>query len=706
MQNLIIVRTLSDVEGLKTYLIENDFISFDTETTGVEKSSQIIGMSFSADPETGYYVILQYWDNAKGVLIEMETNKAAKELVTILKDKNIIMHNAVFDCDMVNNNYAVDLMPAVHTDTMILSHLLDENRRHGLKELGATIFGEDAKDEYKAVKESVLKNGGVLTRDLYELYKADPEVMAQYGAKDAILTIKLFYHFVPQLIEQGLDKFFYEDESMPQLRGPTYHLNTTGLKVDQDRLQKLRGELEADCMEARAFVYKEIVPIVADKYPGTTKAKTFNIDAPKQLAWLLFEVLGNDFGTLTKGGKDATKALELKVPYLPSDKRAWIRAVKDSLGQIYADAAYNPKTEKLGRPKKVAEWWHYTQCGRETLGRLSTKYKWVEVFLKYKQDSKLLGTYVLGIQSRVRYGIIRPSFLQHGTTSGRYSSRNPNFQNLPRDDKRVKACIVARPGNVLIGADFSQLEPRVFASVSQDPTLMNCFSSGDDFYSVVGASVFSKTGYSLNKDEPGSFAKTFPQLRDRAKVFALATPYGRTAAQQAMTMGIAREESQSLIDNYFYRYPSVLVMMLKQHEEAKSTGLVYSIYGRPRRIPAAVDIPKIYGKNTEHSELPYEARTLLNLAMNHAVQGTAANIMNRAAIAICQEIAHNAQNDPRWANVRMVMQVHDEIILEGPEALQYVMADMLRDRMENTVSLPGVDLVAKPIIGKDLASLK
>jgi DNA polymerase-1 len=105
---------------------------------------------------------------------------------------------------------------------------------------------------------------------------------------------------------------------------------------------------------------------------------------------------------------------------------------------------------------------------------------------------KLLNTYIKGLGSKVQYGIIRPNFLQHGTTSGRYASRNPNFQNLPRDDERIKQCVTARPGKVFVSADQSQLEPRVFASYSQDKRLMDAFNGASDFYSVVGMEVYDK----------------------------------------------------------------------------------------------------------------------------------------------------------------------------------------------------------------------
>jgi DNA polymerase I-like protein with 3'-5' exonuclease and polymerase domains len=699
MEKLIIVKTLKELKELEYYLNDKDYISYDVETTGTDKEAQVIGFSICADIDVGYYVILSFWDGASNKICDLETKKGAKAFIERLVGKSLVMQNAPFDCARTRENFGVELMPYVVHDTLVGGHLLNENRLNGLKERAVELYGADERKEQAAMKASVEKNGGMLTKANYELYKADADLIAEYGAKDAIMTLKIFYNDVPLLFEQKLDKFFYDDETMPLLRGPTYDMNTTGLRVDPEKLQKLKETLEAECLDAKGFIYKEITPLVKDKYPGTSKAKTFNIGSSKQLAWLLFIHLNRPFNTLTKGGRELCKALNMKLPYTLSAKKEFIQTVSEHKGEIYADGKYNPKTKKQGRPKKVGDPWNYLQCGKVTLALLAPKYKWVEKFMEYAKNMKLLNTYVLGIQGKMKYNVIHPNFLQHGTTSGRYSCKHPNFQNLPRDDKRVKACIIARPGNVFVGADYAQLEPRVFASTSRDETLCGCFARGEDFYSVVGAPIYGKTDCSMFKSDANSFAKKHPKLRDDSKIIALATPYGRTAFQQAATMGITTDEAQDLINKYFEAYPKVELMMLESHEQAKKHGVVYNLFGRPRRMPEAMEIPEIYG-NASHGELPYTARNLLNLAMNHRVQSTAASIMNRAAIACWKGIQQFN------GLVKIVLQVHDELVLEGPEHLKEQMVKILKDAMENTTKLPGVDLVAEPKIALNLADLK
>lgn len=700
MEKLNLIKTTEELSNLINYLQDKNFIAYDIETTGTEKGSTIIGFSVCADIDEAFYVICARWDVDQKKLI---TNEAIEfqiivDLLELLKTKDIICHNGVFDCMHTADNFGVSLIDSLHTDTMILGHLLNENRHNGLKELGISIFGEDAAAEQLAMKESVSKNGGVLTKEKYELYKADANLIGKYGAKDTILTLKLFYTFIPQLESEGLFDFFY-DECMPLFKGPTYDLNTIGLRVDLDKLQSLRGTLEVECAESKAFIERETYNYVKDKYPGTGKSNKFNIGSSKQLAWLIFDVLGCEFKTLTDGGRELCKVLETPIPYSPLAKRNFIQQLRDLKVKKFEYSTYDYKKKKHSKKREVSDYWHYLKCDKDTLGKYKHKYKFLEKLLEYAKNQKILTTYVMGIQSRVNYGIIRPSFLQHGTTSGRYSCKNPNFQNLPRTEKRVKSCIVSRQGRVFVGADYSQLEPRVFASVSGDERLLKSFKDGDDFYSVIGVEIFGKQGCSLKKNDPNSFAVKHPDLRDKAKVVALSSAYGTTAFKMAPALGKSTSEAQEIIDDYFESFPSVKQMMLDAHEYAKKHGSVYNLFGRPRRMPDAKNIGKLYG-TTKHVDLPYEARNVLNLAVNHTIQSTGASIVNRASIEVYRFLKTNG------IEAHIVLNVHDELVLECDEKDADLVKLILKECMENSVVLKGVDLIAEPKIAYNLADLK
>jgi DNA polymerase I-like protein with 3'-5' exonuclease and polymerase domains len=681
-ENQIIIKTIEDFEPLFNYIQNFDYIAFDTETTGLYHGAEVIGISICAESDIAFYVVLSYWCVEQKKLIELDTCLKMCEFLHILKTKKLIAHNAIFDCSKLYDIYRIDLMPSVYCDTMILSHTLNEERSNKLKDLGASVYGESALEEQTAMKASVHQNGGSLTKKCHEMYKADPDLLGMYGAKDALLTLNLFYEFIPQLMAQGLDKFFFDDECMPLLRGPTYDMNTTGLKVDIQKLQELKGSLEVEIAASGAFIANEIKDLVKDKYPGAKKTNMFNINSNQQLAWLLFERLNNDFPSLTDTGLALCKFLHLN-PYTIKDRKTFISTCKDFKGQPW-------NSRKIGDP------WQYMSANADSLSIFEDKYAWIKKLLEQKKNQKILSTYVIGIQEKIEYGIIRPRFNQSGTTSGRYSSNDPNFQNLPRDDKRIKSCIVSRPGKVFVGADYSQLEPRVFASISQDPRLLECFAKGEDFYSVVGAPIFGIEGLSMFKDDPNSFAIKHKVLRQIAKSFALATAYGTTASKQAKVLSKTVDECKGIIDKYFASYPNVEHMMLDAHEQAKNTGIVYGLYGRPRRIPEAMKIPK----GINHGELPYESRNLLNLAMNHIVQSTAASIVNRAAIAFCGVVKELG------LDAKIVLQVHDSLVIECPESDASQVSVILKDCMELTTILPGVTLIAEPEIANSLADLK
>lgn len=683
-EELIIIDTAAEAVELIKYIRNHDYVAYDTETTGLQKDTGIVGISVSAEVHKGYYIPLAWWNKETKQLdyCSEDLSHETINLLQLLCHKHLIMHNALFDVEKTLLNFNVDLMPALHTDTMVLAHLVDENRRVGLKDLAASIFGISEKKEQEEMSKSVHDNGGQYTKLNKEMYKADRDILARYGAKDTILTLKLFYHLIPQLFEQGLDKFFYEDECMPLLKTAIYQLNTVGLKVDVEELKALRVSLEEEVVMLEAKIKAEIYPYVKDKYPGTTPTNTFNIGSPQQLSWLLFSVLNNEFDKLTEGGRKMAKELMDKVPYSSADKRRFLHKLK-----------------LKGLPEHK-----YLKCDKTTLQAYEDIYPWVRLLLSYKKAEKILGTYVIGILDRLHYGVIYPGFRQTGTSGTRLSSNNPNFQNLPSGDKRIKNCIVARNNRIFVGADFEQLEPRIFTAQSQDVALLHAFANKQDPYSTLAMKVFNKTGYSVKKADDNFFGKKYPQLRQVGKEGFLAFPYGTTpfkfkeTVKNKARIDLSIEECKDFRTNYFEEFSGVSNMISSAHEEVINTGVVYNMFGRPRRIPDAKFVKRLDWKNPLN--LDYEHRTLLNLAMNFKVQGTAGSLVNRACIAFVRK------SRELGLDANIVMQIHDEIIVECNESQSAQVADLLKESMINTVKLPGVELIADPKIGKRLSDLK
>lgn len=687
-EELIVIESVQEIKDLITYLEPFDFIAYDTETTGLQKDTEIIGLSVCAEINKAFYIPLSWWIPQESRLqySDPQIKEETIKLLKFLQTKSLIMHNAIFDVEKTDINFKVNLLEPLHTDTMILGHLLNENRRNGLKDLAASIFGEDEKKEQEEMKASVIANGGIWSESkkdpIKEFFKADKYILARYGAKDTILTLKLFLHMVPILFEENLDKFFYEDESMPQLKTVTYELNTVGLKLDMDRLNNLKAELEKEIILLEADIRKEITPYVLEKYPGTKPKNTFSVTAPQQLSWLMFIRLEETFDKLTDGGRKVAKGLIGRIPYSLGDKKRFIQACKD--------ANLNPAK--------------FLKCDKVLLEQYEDKYDWVKKLLDLRKAEKLLSTYVEGIKSRAHYGCIYPSFKQIGTKGTRMSSSNPNFQNLPRDDKRVKSCVIARPGCKLVGADYEQLEPRIFASLSQDAILLAGFKNKEDPYSLIAMEIFNIIGYSANKNDPNYFGKHYPILRLVGKEAFLSIAYGNTPYRFKETIKnktkvvMPVEECESIITNYFIKLVGVSDFVKKSHERAVTTGKVYNLFGRPKNIPDALFLKRLDWRNP--LQLEYEYRKPLNLAVNSQIQNTAGSVINRCSIAFCNKI--KSLN----LDARIVMQVHDELIVEVVEHQAKQVADILKDCMENTVKLPGVDLIADPKIGDRVSDLK
>ncbi len=693
---LIIIDTIEGIKELEVYLQDKEYIAYDCETTGLTKRDNVIGFSVCAEADKAYYVIIAEWNKDEKKLEFLPgTFEFSQDLISRILRKSLIMHNGTFDCMMAEAFFKIKLIGSLHTDTMVLAHLLNENRRVGLKFLAAEYFGEDSTIEAKEMRASVIANGGSVTKKNFEMYKADSQLIAKYGAKDAWLTFMLFQELIIELDAQGLYKFFYEDESMPLLRGPTYELNNTGIQVDIKTLLTLKKSLEAESAEALAFIQAETSKHIAEKYPGTNKKTTFNIESNQQLAWLLFGKLGLEFGNLTKGGKAICRELGLNLPYTFSARRDFIARCLNSVGEVYEPAAIiNGKRKNA---KKIKEPWGYIEVDKKTLKKLAPKYKWIEQLLIYKSKQKLLHTYVEGVESRVQYGILHPQYLQHGTVTGRYSSKNPNLQNLPRDDQRVKNCFVARPGKSFVSADFSQLEPRTFAYYSKDDKLMSAFNGDTDFYSVVGMEVYDKFDCTPQKDgTPDAFGVKYKKYRDLSKVIALASAYGATPNKLATTTNKSIDDTAQDMEKYFERFPGVQKMMLEAHELAKRDGFVTNLFGRMRRLPNAQLITKHYGK-TKHWDLPYEARQVLNAACNFRIQSTGASIVNRSAIAFHQACLS--------AGIQciLVSQIHDELVAECNTEDSEAVAILLQNSMENTIQLEGIRFEAIPRITQTLA---
>jgi len=258
-------------------------------------------------------------------------------------------------------------------------------------------------------------------------------------------------------------------------------------------------------------------------------------------------------------------------------------------------------------------------------------------------------------------GRVHTSYNQTGTSTGRLSSADPNLQNIPvrtEEGRRIRQAFVAPDGCVLVAADYSQIELRIMAHLSGDEGLRRAFADGRDIHRATAAEVLGKEPDAVTSEE-----------RRAAKAINFGLIYGMSAFGLARQLGIAREEAGRYIERYFDRYPGVRRYMDASRQNAKDNGYVETLYGR------RLYVPEIGSRNNQRRQAAERA------AINAPMQGTAADIIKRAMIAIhrwCEEAERGA---------RLIMQVHDELVFEVAEDRLDQATAAIREHMQSAAEL-------------------
>ena len=262
------------------------------------------------------------------------------------------------------------------------------------------------------------------------------------------------------------------------------------------------------------------------------------------------------------------------------------------------------------------------------------------MILRHRELSKLKSTYTdrLPVQVNPVTGRVHTSYHQAVTATGRLSSSDPNLQNIPvrtPAGRKIRRAFIAAPGNVLLAADYSQIELRIMAHLSGDTALLAAFTAGRDIHRATAAEVF---GVALSD--------VSPEQRRSAKAINFGLIYGMSAFGLARQLGIERRAARRYMDTYFERYPAVKAHMDATRLSAKETGYVETVFKR------RLYLPDINSRNAARRQ--YAERTAINAPM----QGTAADIIKQAMIEIDQKLLRSEKN------IRMIMQVHDELVFE------------------------------------------
>lgn len=318
--------------------------------------------------------------------------------------------------------------------------------------------------------------------------------------------------------------------------------------------------------------------------------------------------------------------------------------------------------DKLGLPVIQKTPKGAPSTNEEVLEELAFSHELPKVLVEHRGLSKLKSTYTDKLPQMVnpQTGRVHTSYHQAVTATGRLSSSDPNLQNIPirnEEGRRIRQAFIAREGFTVVAADYSQIELRIMAHLSQDQGLINAFTQGKDIHRSTAAEIF---GVAL--DDVTS------EQRRNAKAINFGLIYGMSAFGLSRQLGIGRADAQSYMDLYFKRYPGVQTFMHDIREKAKAQGYVETLFGRRLYLP---DINSSNGMRRKAAE---------RVAINAPMQGTAADIIKRAMIQLDQKL----QNDP---DIAMIMQVHDELVFEVRSEKVAFYSELIKTQMESAAGL-------------------
>ncbi len=318
--------------------------------------------------------------------------------------------------------------------------------------------------------------------------------------------------------------------------------------------------------------------------------------------------------------------------------------------------------DKLGLPVIQKTPKGAPSTNEEVLEELAFSHELPKVLVEHRGLSKLKSTYTDKLPQMVnpQTGRVHTSYHQAVTATGRLSSSDPNLQNIPirnEEGRRIRQAFIAREGFTVVAADYSQIELRIMAHLSQDQGLINAFTQGKDIHRSTAAEIF---GVAL--DEVTS------EQRRNAKAINFGLIYGMSAFGLSRQLGIGRADAQNYMDLYFKRYPGVQTFMHDIREKAKAQGYVETLFGRRLYLP---DINSSNGMRRKAAE---------RVAINAPMQGTAADIIKRAMIQLDQKL----QNDP---DIAMIMQVHDELVFEVRSEKVAFYNELIKTQMESAADL-------------------
>ena len=509
---------------------------------------------------------------------------------------------------------------------------LSEEREHKLEKL-KSIFASDKKfigQELKTALKSLLREGIDLNGDLFDTllahYLINPdmrhdrtvlsetylgkklelhpkgkfsewpeETKIKILCEDADIGLQLHDHFKTELQRDNL-KTLFEEIEIPLLR-VLAQMELNGIRLDTKYLSELSTEFSSQIEGLEQQIYDKA-------------GETFNIGSPKQLGIVLFENL-----QLSK----------------------------------------KPKKTKTGQ----------YATGEDILTELAKEHQIAKDILAYRSLSKLKSTYVdaLPLQVNPNTQRVHTEFMQTVAATGRLSSVNPNLQNIPirtAQGRRIRQAFIAKDEDyILLAADYSQIELRIIAALSEENTMMAAFDSDQDIHADTASRVFNVSIDAVNREQ-----------RSQAKTVNFGILYGVSAFGLSNQTNLSRSESKELIELYYKTYPKLTSFIADQVEQAREKGYVNTVMGRKRYLAGIQSSNAIVRSAAERN------------AINAPIQGSAADIIKKAMIDIHSELMEKKMNS------KMLLQVHDELVFDAHKTEIESLKKLITERMENAFKLP------------------
>jgi DNA polymerase I-like protein with 3'-5' exonuclease and polymerase domains len=756
-KSYITVNSKETLKELQEHIEKSELVAYDTETDSLNpRKGSIIGFSVSGEIGKGYYMPIREWkeDHLEELTIAgFNADRVAQRVISMLLDKKLVMHNASFDIRFTKNFYGINLLPALYADTGLLVHTVREEGAFGFgnpfglksiakmvqKDIGLNVE-EEANEEQLELKASIKANGGSTSKENFEIFKADMEVLSKYAAADTDLTLRIYEYFLKLLKEENLEKFFFEDEVMPLYKEVTVPMEDHGVRVDVSLMEEVKAKILVDLKKYSELVTTSlladpkiriwVIERACEAYPPKNKG-TFaqrllelsNIEltkSDKTGKYVLNKATINmlpdgDLKSFLITGSTDFLTLDQKVRTSISlwkednDGQFFNIQSKDQLGKIAFDVLGLKPLSSTTKGK--------AQFDEDMIQSISDQFEWANYLRIYNKLTKIKSAYIDRFLDSSEDERFYPYFKQNGTVSGRYGS---DLQQLPKPlepgqdediimeyTNIVRAFFICDDGYKLLDTDYASLEPRVFSTVAGDPGLKEIFNNDLDFYSHIAIKTEKLEGVSAHTKAPNFLKKVDPVKRQTAKSYSLGVPYGMSGYALAMSLKVSKEEGQRLVEGYLEGFPQLREWRENSRKFVKENGYIRNKVGRIRHLPQAKEIYDMWEdklvddwKFRKEKEREYGVEEItkryksyknaLNNCLNFQIQSYSASIVNRAALQINRKF--NQEN----IEGQVIAQIHDQLICQVKEEFVPRACEIVQDCMENTTKLDGVQLIAEP----------